>query len=141
MSINESKSARFGQLFRLVASHSGLYAKWYKPEDWEESGAASAWELKCKAYEKQSACHHLKGSYTNFVKDYAVVTHIFIDGKARIKCMLCGLEAWSHSGEEFKFSYMLNMAQQSTNTPSSSERRRDAPIADPRVLALAKLEM
>ena len=51
-----------------------------------------------------------------------MTTHTFIDGRQRIKCMLCGLEAWSNSGEDFKFAYMRDLAEYSTNRPSASEQ-------------------
>lgn len=93
-------------------------------EQIEEALANITWRYKCKTYNRQQACKHLKGGKyrSGPVKDYALTTHTFVDSRTRIKCMLCGLEAWSHSGEDFKFNWLASLAEISTNCPSASER-------------------
>lgn len=82
------------------------------------------WQTKCRIYNRQRACQHLKGGKGRPTtgKDHAVTTHTFIDSRTRIKCMLCGLEAWSNSGQNFKFAYMQSLAERSSNHPSASEQ-------------------
>jgi hypothetical protein len=115
---------RFSLLMNLIASHSEKFLKKYIKDKYEQETADITWQWKCKIYERQRTCSHLKGSELRgpFVKDYAITTHTFIDGRTRCKCMLCGLEAWSRSGEDFKFAYLRDLAYVSTNTASSSEQ-------------------
>ena len=124
MSFNEKWSATYSRWFHAVAQHSEMFIEKYLKNDYAEAIADITWQVKCRTYEKQKACLHLKGSKyrSTFTKDYAVTTHTFIDGRQRIKCMLCGLEAWSNSGEDFKFAYMRDLAEYSTNCPSASEQ-------------------
>lgn len=89
----------------------------------EEAMADITWQIKCKVYNRQTTCTHRKGGKIGTCRrDHAVTTHVFIDSRTRIKCMLCGLEAWSKSGEDFKFAYMQSLAEQSTNRYSASEQ-------------------
>lgn len=125
MSFNEKWSATYSRWFRAVAEHSELFVKKYLKNDYEEAIADITWQTKCRVYNKQSRCKHSKGGKRKpapVSRDYAVTTHTFIDGRQRIKCMVCGLEAWSNSGEDFKFAYMSNLAEYSTNCPSASEQ-------------------
>ena len=124
MSFNEKWSATYSRWFHAVAQHSEMFIEKYLKNDYAEAIADITWQVKCRTYEKQKACLHLKGGKyrPTFTKDYAVTTHTFIDGRQRIKCMLCGLEAWSNSGEDFKFAYMRDLAEYSTNRPSASEQ-------------------
>jgi hypothetical protein len=121
MSFNEKWSATYSRWFHAVAQHSEMFIEKYLKNDYAEAIADITWQVKCRTYEKQKACLHLKGGKYRFTKDYAVTTHTFSDGRQRIKCMLCGLEAWSNSGEDFKFAYMRDLAEYSTNCPSASE--------------------
>lgn len=53
-------------------------------------------------------------------KDYSVARHTFTDGRQKIWCLQgCGFVSWS--GDE-KWGQALTMADNSTNSPSSSER-------------------
>lgn len=114
-----------------LAAEAGPYAKVLKPRDrlYDVTDAINAitWQTKCRIYNRQTECSHLKGGKykpLGFIRDYALTTHTFIDGRTRIKCMLCGLEAWDFSGEDFKFAYMRRLADSSTNQPSASEQPR-----------------
>lgn len=65
----------------------------------EEAMADITWQTKCRIYNQQTTCTHRKGGKVRtYHRDHAVTTHVFIDSRTRIKCMLCGLEAWSKSG-------------------------------------------
>lgn len=80
------------------------------------------WEWKCRLFNRQQDCRHKKGGvHASRHADFNVTTHKFIDGRTRIKCVLCGIEAWDYSGEDFKFARMQKMANNSTNHPSSSQ--------------------
>ncbi len=120
--LKENKSTIFSRLFLAVQEHSEMFIEKYLKNDYAEAIADITWQVKCRVYNVQSKCKHLKGGNYRLTKDYAVTTHTFIDGRQRIKCMLCGLEAWSNSGEDFKFAYMRDLAEYSTNCPSASEQ-------------------
>lgn len=122
MSFNEKWSAIYSRWFHAVAQHSEMFIEKYLKNDYAEAIADITWQMKCLTYEKQKACLHLKGGKYRPTLDYAVTTHTFIDGRQRIKCMLCGLEAWRNSGEDFKFAYMRDLAEYSTNRQSASEQ-------------------
>jgi hypothetical protein len=69
-------------------------------------------------------CKHLKGGnlrlHGAWTLDYNVLTHTFSDGSVTIRCGNgCGFV--SRPGDE-NWSYALNMAQESSNKSSSSER-------------------
>lgn len=111
--------------FVNLAARVGPAAKLWRPYDeYQEAVVGIAWQIKCKTYNRQTSCSHNKGGRYSPIrkKDYAVTTHTFIDSRTRIKCMLCGLEAWSNSGEDFKYAYMKSLAEDSSNRPSSSEQ-------------------
>lgn len=116
---------RFAEFINLSAKH-GPYAKAVRDlhkEEIEEAMADITWQIKCRTYNRQVTCKHRKGGKTRAAfADHAVTTHTFIDSRTRIKCMLCGLEAWSNSGMDFKFAYMRSLADISTNCPSASEQ-------------------
>ena len=117
---------RFSTYINLVAKH-GPYAKALRSlhkRDIEEAIADITWQTKCRTYNRQQACKHLKGgNYRPLqVKDYAITIHTFIDSRTRLKCMLCGVEAWSNSGMDFKYNWLKSLAEQSTNWPSASEQ-------------------
>lgn len=120
----QSAFIKFDRLMRTISRSSEAFGKKVRTTEWEEAIAAITWESKCRDYNRQRACKHLKGGKFrgSYVKDYAVVTHTFITGKIRVKCMLCGLEAWSQSGEDYKFAYMFEMTELSTNKASASEQ-------------------
>jgi len=110
--------------FARVGPYSKLAKGLFKDEI-EEAMADITWQTKCAVYNRQVECTHLKGGRTRSryaSRDYAVTKHTFIDSRTRIKCVLCGLEAWSNSGEDFKFAYMQSLADDSTNCPSASEQ-------------------
>ena len=106
----------------------GPYAKATRSLHKDEIAEAMAditWQTKCRIYNQQTSCNHRKGGkYRHGLqhRDHAVTTHIFIDSRTRIKCVLCGLEAWSKSGENFKFAYLQSLAEKSTNRYSASEQ-------------------
>lgn len=116
------------RLYVNLAAEAGPYAKMYHPEGHEgdvaEALSTITWEIKCRVYNQQTSCRHNKGGKYNPLrrKDHAVTTHTFVDSRTRIKCMLCGLEAWSNSGEDFKFAYMRKLAEDSSNRASASEQ-------------------
>ena len=91
----------------------------------EEAMADITWQTKCLIYNRQTSCQHVKGGKYRPVRayrDHAITTHTFIDSKTRLKCMLCGIEAWSNSGMDFKFAYLQSLAELSSNHPSASEQ-------------------
>lgn len=106
------------------AARIGPAAKlWRQVDEYKKALVSIDWEMKCKIYNRQRRCTHLKGGrHRGRATDFNVTTHTFIDSRTRIKCVLCGIEAWSNSGQDFKFAWMRRMAQNSTNCPSSSER-------------------
>lgn len=117
----------FVNLFRTfvnAAARIGPAAKLWRPYDeYQEAVHGITWQQKCTVYNRQTACAHAKGGKRKpLLKDRAVTTHIFIDSRTRIKCMLCGLEAWSNSGQDFKFAYMQKLAESSSNRWSASEQ-------------------
>lgn len=118
---------RFSVFMNLSAKH-GPYAEAIRglhKDEIEEAMADITWQTKCQIYNRQTSCRHLKGGkfrHGSLHKDHAVTTHVFIDSRTRIKCMLCGLEAWSNSGMDFKFAYMQSLAERSSNHPSASEQ-------------------
>ena len=61
MSFNEKWSATYSRWFRAVAQHSELFIEKYLKNDYAEAIADITWQVKCRTYEKQKACLHLKG--------------------------------------------------------------------------------
>lgn len=125
MSETISIGNRFSLLLRKIFKSSEEYGQKANTEQYAEALAQITWETKCRTYNIQRVCRHRKGGRYQplaHTVDYAVTTHTFIDGRTRIKCALCGLEAYNKSGEDFKFAYLADLAEQSTNCPSSSER-------------------
>lgn len=108
------------------AARIGPAAKlWRQTDEYKEALACIDWEMKCKIYNRQRRCNHIKGGKFRprvGILDYNVTTHTFIDGRTRIQCVLCGTEAYSNSGWDFKFAWLRRMAESSTNRPSSSEQ-------------------
>lgn len=78
-----------------------------------------------------SHCKHLKGGkLRGFCKDYNVACHTFPDGSKKIWCLNgCGFQIWSDRDNKDNRSKAwrgaIAMLEQSTNTPSSSERFAD----------------
>lgn len=115
----------FFSFFVNEAARVGPSSKlWHRFDEYQEAIHAITWQTKCRIYNLQTSCRHMKGGkYRSWAqKDPAITTHTFIDSKTRLKCMLCGTEAWSNSGQDFKFAYLQKLAERSTNHPSSSER-------------------
>lgn len=124
-----SSLRKWGERFLTFVNLSAKYGPYAKAtrglhkEEIEEAMADITWRMKCQIYNRQTSCSHRKGGKTRaHHSDHAVTTHTFIDSRTRIKCVLCGLEAWSNSGQDFKFAYMQSLAKRSTNWPSSSEQ-------------------
>lgn len=115
-SVFVNQSARLGPYAKAAR---GLHK-----DEIEEAMADITWQIKCRIYNRQVSCRHLKGGKNrlSISKDHAITTHTLIDSKTRLKCMLCGLEAWSNSGMDFKFAYLKSLAERSTNHPSASEQ-------------------
>ncbi len=81
------------------------------------------WEQRCREFNRQKKCNHLKGNQWGGRRDYAVSFHTFIDGSQRIACLKgCGFEVFNKPEWSFKWGVGMKMVEQSTNTPSSSER-------------------
>lgn len=81
----------------------------------------NTWEERLAA--RQAKCRHLKGGRAWFhTKDYAIGSHIYIDGTQRMWCLLCYKEAWKHKVTPEVWDEFVRMAESSTNTTSTSER-------------------
>jgi hypothetical protein len=71
---------------------------------------------------KTGRCHHLKGGRVRLssMRDYNMLTHTFVDGKTKIWCGNgCGFVSW-YGDRNWKEA--TRMSDESTNTPSASER-------------------
>lgn len=71
--------------------------------------------------ERQKRCRHLKGGgygLSTIGRDYNISYHRFINNRARIRCLTCGKVWWEN---EPGWKEALEMMNQSSNTPSSSE--------------------
>lgn len=118
---------RFDKYMRLAAT-AGPYSAVSQNGEIAEAMSTILWKHKCATYNKQTECTHRKGGgfrgrcYARATSvDYAVTEHTFIDGRTRLKCMLCGTEAYNFSGQDFKFAYLRKFANRTTNCPSASE--------------------
>lgn len=123
MTWQERFSTFVNRAAKLGPYHKVLAALFH--EQTEDAVSSITWQSTCRTYNRQRACRHLKGgkySPKSVARDYAVTTHTFIDSLTRIKCMLCGTEAWSNSGMDYKFNWLASLAEMSTNCPSASEQ-------------------
>jgi hypothetical protein len=77
-------------------------------------------EIRDRQKRERKDCSHLKGGRpkSGLIKDYCVSLHTFIDGRKRIRCLLCGFTVWNN---EPGWAEALKMVKKSSNSPTSSE--------------------